>query len=200
EFKEKFAGKAVAQKKKIGFDGLFTFLTVGSIEKTKRFDLLIRVFCELEKSYHHIGLIIVGEGDELDSLKALARGSEHIYFSGARFEDVGLFYSMADVFVLPGLGGLAINEAMAYGLPVISAPADGTELDLILDGETGFLIGMNAEEELREKLEWCIRHPERVKEMGRRAREFVASHYSLENMIRNFKRAIRLAISAKGRG
>lgn len=43
--------------------------------------------------------------------------------------------------VLPGLGGLAIQEMMWHGLPVISSHADGTEQDLILDGKSGFFVG-----------------------------------------------------------
>lgn len=201
-FKEEHFSEVEALKSEIGFQEKFIFLAVGSIEKTKRFDLLIRVFRDLGKSYPHIGLIIVGGGnaEELNRLKALAGESDRIYFAGPRFEDVGLFYSMADVFVLPGLGGLAINEAMAYALPVISAPADGTELDLVKKNRTGFLIGMDAADDLRRKMEWCIRYPEAVRKMGNHAREFVASQYSLNNMINNFKEAVRLALSAKNGG
>ena len=41
--------------------------------------------------------------------------------------------------ILPGRGGLAIQELLWYGLPVISGVADGTERDLIRDGKNGFL-------------------------------------------------------------
>ena len=44
---------------------------------------------------------------------------------------------MSNIFVLPGTGGLAINEAMAYGLPVICSEADGTEKDLVIKVERG---------------------------------------------------------------
>ena len=46
-----------------------------------------------------------------------------------------------DIFVLPSRGGLAINHAMASGLPVIVSEGDGTELDLI-DHGIGFYLKM----------------------------------------------------------
>ena len=40
-------------------------------------------------------------------------------------------FAGADLFVLPGTGGLAVQEAMSYALPVIVAKGDGTQEDLV---------------------------------------------------------------------
>ncbi len=44
------------------------------------------------------------------------------------------YFARADLFVLPGTGGLAVQQAMAHALPVIVARGDGTQDDLVRDG------------------------------------------------------------------
>lgn len=41
------------------------------------------------------------------------------------------YFQQADLFVLPGTGGLAVQELMSYGLPVVVAKGDGTQDDLV---------------------------------------------------------------------
>ena len=62
--------------------------------------------------------------------------AENIYpqaeFPGdQRGADLQPYFAAADLFVLPGTGGLAVQEAMAAGLPVIVAEGDGTQDDLV---------------------------------------------------------------------
>ena len=59
----------------------------------------------------------------------------------------------ADVFVLPtreDIWGLVINEAMAYGLPVITTDKCNAGLELIQNGINGFVIKKDSEKELME--------------------------------------------------
>ena len=52
-------------------------------------------------------------------------------------------YALADVFVLPSVEetwGLVVNEAMACGLPVIVTERVGSSVDLVRDGENGYVI------------------------------------------------------------
>lgn len=166
------------------------FLAVGGLDYAKRFDLLINAFRELHKYFKNIGLIIVGDGPDRESLYELAENHEKIYFAGAQFEDVGLYFMAGNIFVLPGLGGLAINEAMVYGLPVISAPADGTELDLITDHETGFLIGINDQENLYGKMKWFVDHPDKINKMGKTALNKITTSHSFNSMIRSIHQSV----------
>jgi glycosyltransferase involved in cell wall biosynthesis len=182
-------------KSDLGLEKRFVFLAVGGLEKAKRFDLLIKSFRQLDQDNHYIALVLVGGGLEEEHLKEMASNAKNIYFSGAQFKDVGLYFSIADVFVLPGLGGLAINEALAYGLPVISGAADGTELDLVINGQTGFLIEEDMETGLYQKMEWCIAHPAETAEMGTKGKELITTRFTLENMISNIKESIRRAHS-----
>jgi len=119
-----------------------TFLYVGGLVKTKRPADLIEAFSVILKT-GDATLWFVGEGPELESLQQLVRDlnlEDSVRFFGKVFNGVGSYFKAADVVVVPGLGGLVINHAMIFGKPVICGIADGTELDLIKDGLTGYLL------------------------------------------------------------
>ncbi len=194
DYKKANAERASELSEKLKTSDKFVFITVGSVEKQKRFDRLIRAFLKLNKEEKNIALIIVGDGAELENLKLLANGNENIIFAGSQFEDVGLYFMQGNVFVLPGLGGLSINEAMTYEMPVISAPADGTELDLIKNFETGFLLETSSDDELYERMKWCCQNKEKMSTMGETAYKFITENYSLENMINNIMQSVTEAI------
>jgi glycosyltransferase involved in cell wall biosynthesis len=68
-------------------------------------------------------------------------------------------------------------EAYSYGKPVI-APAHGSFLDLIKDGQTGLFYEAGNINSLREKLEWAMENPSKMAEMGKNARAFVEADFS----------------------
>jgi glycosyltransferase involved in cell wall biosynthesis len=83
-----------------------------------------------------------------------------------------------DVFVLPSIvegRALVQQEAMACRLPVVATRNAGAE-DLIINGETGFLIPIRSPEAIAEKISWCASNRSRTSGMGiaawRRASEF----------------------------
>ena len=78
-------------------------------------------------------LVIVGDGPARAEFETLA---QQVYpraeFAGARHgNELEPYYQAADLFVLPGTGGLAVQQAMARALPVIVAQGDGTQDDLV---------------------------------------------------------------------
>jgi glycosyltransferase involved in cell wall biosynthesis len=105
-----------------------TVLFVGRLQSRKRVDFLIRASAGLpEELQPH--LIIVGEGPGRQEFETLA-GEIYpdVEFVGEkRGDELEVFFAKADLFVLPGTGGLAVQQAMAHGLPVIVARGDGTQ-------------------------------------------------------------------------
>lgn len=83
------------------------------------------------------------------------------------------YYNSADVFVFPSLVegfGLVLLEAMACGVPIITTPNTAGP-DIITDGVEGFIVPIRDRDALKEKLEWCYRHPRKLADMGRAARQ-----------------------------
>ncbi len=112
-------------------------LYVGAIEKRKRVDdliLLIHRLNENEKTFH---LTIIGDGDELETCKNLAKNLSmtNIEFAGRQYDKDKLkhCYFSSDLFVMPGDGGLAIAQSLLFGLPAVCVASDRTEEDYIDD-------------------------------------------------------------------
>ena len=109
-------------------------LFVGRLQARKRIDLLIRACAALKT--HKPALTIVGDGPEREALEKLA--TEHFPttdFRGALYDDaLAAEYRAADLFALPGTGGLAVQDALRYALPVVAAEGDGSQADMVREG------------------------------------------------------------------
>jgi glycosyltransferase involved in cell wall biosynthesis len=96
----------------------------------------------------------------------------------------------ADLFVLPGTGGLAVQEAMSFGLPVITAEADGTQVDLVRPGNGWQIQGGNLDE-LVETMTRALSDPLQLREMGAESYRIVAEEINLDHMVEVFGRAVQ---------
>jgi glycosyltransferase involved in cell wall biosynthesis len=168
-----------------------TVLFVGRLQQRKRVDLLIRACAALPPQLQP-RLWIVGEGPARAELEALAAN----VYPRARFWG-GLYGSalqplwlQADLFVLPGTGGLAVQEAMGYALPVIVAEGDGTQDDLVTP-ETGWQVPPGDLDALQQALLQALGDLPRLRTKGAAAYERVARHVNLDNMVAVFLQAIR---------
>jgi len=92
----------------------------------------------------------------------------------------------ASVFVLPSYNEgqpLAVLEAMAYGLPVVSTPIGGIP-EAITDGETGFLIRPGDVEALVHRITLLLQNRSLRKQMGAKAREKALNQFDVRSVIR----------------
>lgn len=117
-----------------------TFLYVGALGRSKKLDLLINAFSELRNTRNNIKLIIIGDGPDRNSLEAYLKKLDdpNILYMGRIVDGVDAYFAATDCFVLPGVGGLGLNQAMYWKKICIVGEADGTEDDLVIDNETGF--------------------------------------------------------------
>jgi len=179
-----------------GYDRRPKILFVGRIQSRKRIDNLLRACARLPEAIQPL-LWIVGDGPSRNELITLAG---QIYptaeFPGEkRGSELKDYFLRADLFVLPGTGGLAIQEAMAYGLPVIVAEGDGTQDDLVRSGN-GWLIPADDENALIKTLEEALSDPKRLREMGAASFKIVQEEVNVENMVAVFVEAANLVKSS----
>jgi glycosyltransferase involved in cell wall biosynthesis len=171
-------------------------LFVGRLQARKRIDLLLRA-CAALPPERQPRLWIVGEGPERAALEALAR---EVYpaaqFLGARHgPELEPLFRAADLFVLPGTGGLAVQQAMSFGLPVMVAEADGTQTDLVRP-ENGWQLQPGSQESLEQHLSEALADPPRLRRMGAASYRIVSEEINLENMVQVFTRAVACALEA----
>ena len=169
-------------------------LFVGRLQRRKRIDLLLKACAALPLQLQP-ELCIVGEGPALQEFQALAR---QVYpqaqFVGThRGPELEPYFASADLFVLPGTGGLAVQEAMAHGLPVIVAEGDGTQDDLVQPGN-GWRIPPGDLQALTNILHQALSNPDRLRQMGRESYRIVSEEASIERMVEVFVHALVMTV------
>ena len=160
-------------------------LFVGALEPNKRLNIFIEALKILTEKGYKVDGLIIGSGTAESYYRDYADklGLKNCQFLGKIVNGVNIYFQIADIFVLPGRGGLSINQALINGLPVIcNTPADGTELDMIEDGKTGFLIKFMDTPNLVHALEKMIENRRHL-EMGRNARDVIDKKYNIAAML-----------------
>jgi len=167
-----------------------TILFVGRLQARKRVDLLIQACAALHATLQP-KLIVVGDGPASDELRRMA---ENIYpkaeFVGSKLgPELEPFFTQADLFVLPGTGGLAIQQAMAHALPVVVAQGDGTQDDLVRS-ENGWQVPPDDLQSLVGTLHQALSDPVRLRRMGEASYRIVAEEINVDKMVEVFLQAI----------
>lgn len=168
-------------KKALGMTGKRMILSIGQFIHRKGFDILLEAASRLtdDVEIHIVG----GEPTQeyLDICQKL--GLTNVYFDGFMKKDRLIqYYKAADLFVLPtreDIWGLVINEAMAYGLPVITTDRCAAGLDLVENNVNGYIVPVNDALQLAEKMHMALSAD--LVEMGRSSLAKIRP-YTIENM------------------
>jgi glycosyltransferase involved in cell wall biosynthesis len=159
-------------------------LFVGRLQERKRVDLLLKACALMEQEPE---CCIVGDGPERS---ALERSSQEIYpqakFKGAKQgEALDSLFEQADLFVLPGTGGLAVQEALAHGLPAIVAEGDGTQRDLVNE-DNGWLVQPGNLDDLSKALRQALSDPEGLLRKGEASYQIALHRANIDAMAKVF--------------
>lgn len=148
------------------YHGKKIIFTLCYLTERKGIDNLIISFNRLKDN--NSVLLIGGSGEFENRLKSLARYSKNIHFLGyLNDQQKANYYSIADFFVFPTLydvWGFVVNEALYYGLPVVTTNKAGA-VELINNDITGYIIKPNNVDELTSMIEYLIKNPHKIKEM-----------------------------------
>ena len=101
---------------------------------------------------------------------------------GRAHSEVLTLMQNCDIFCLPSIvegRALVMQEAMSQGLPIIITANTGGE-DLVIEGETGFLIPIRSPKAIAEKINWFFENQSCISEMGEKAK-IHAAKYTWEN-------------------
>ena len=190
-FKPASIEEKVLKKKQLGLNkNDFVLGNVGRMDYWKNQRILIEILPDLKKISPQIKLILVGRGEEEGNLKKLAikKGVKNdVIFLGQR-SDVNQILKAFDIFVFPSLTEglpLVVIEAMATGLPIVASHVGGIP-ELVVNGETGFLVSPTSKEEIKETIIKLLNNPKLRKEMGQIARKRFETHFSLPQMVQKY--------------
>ncbi len=180
-------------------DAAFVVLYVGALDPVKRVDMLMKAFSKLHAAHgNKVVLHIVGKGESLEELQQLAATLQCpvIKFHGQVIDDVNRFFLGSDVFVLPGLGGLAVSEAMVHGLPVIASVGDGCEMDLV-DETNGVIDPYLNEDSLFKYLSDLYADTVKLNSMKEASLKKIKEQYNIKEYLLNIQRAVDYVTSEK---
>ena len=173
-------------------------LHVGRLVADKRVGLLIEAMPAVLRSVPQARLTIVGDGPERARFEELARSlgvGDAVRFAGAVYDPTGLarHFLSASVFVLPGLGGLSINEAMFYGLAIVCSSGDGTEKFLVREGFNGTFFRTDDRRSLEQAIVRLMSDPGGLRSMGLRSREIIDREVNIATVVERYVEAFARA-------
>lgn len=175
------------------------FLSVGRLEPEKQLDWVLKGFAKTVK-LHPSHLVIVGKGQELPKLQALAKElhiSERVTFAGFVSDELlPTYYAACDVFVAAGIAELqsiVTLEAMASGLPVVGVNAVALP-ELIKPGENGFLFEVGDIAKLSQHLSTMAGSPELCHEFGKHSLTAVQRH-NMDSVLDEFEETYRQVLA-----
>ncbi|MCU0490255.1 MAG: glycosyltransferase family 4 protein [Chloroflexaceae bacterium] len=186
-------------------------LCVGRLVPMKGIETLLHACARLRDQNHRFTLTVAGEGPELAALEALRASlqlNEHVRFLGGvasalvveQLKQAGLFVLAA----CPAGNGeqldgipVALMEAMAMGVPVVSTTVSGIP-ELVQHGVNGLLVPPNEPAALAEAIAsaWHMA-PEQRQAMAHRARATIEQHYNVERTVDEIQRAARESSEGK---
>ncbi|MFH1332568.1 MAG: glycosyltransferase family 4 protein [archaeon] len=147
-------------------------LLVGNNFQTKGVSTLILATKILKNEFPEMKVTIVGEDKATNYMKKIAREEgvqEMVNFTGhVNYEQLKEYYKKADIFAMPSTiesFGIALLEAMNYGLPLIGTNAGGIP-EIIEEGKNGFLIEPKKPKALAEKNKNAFHRRQNKKKYG----------------------------------
>ncbi|MGM9882458.1 MAG: glycosyltransferase [Bacilli bacterium] len=143
---------------------------IGRLSKEKGIDRLIDIFNKRDPKYKDWKLLIYGSGDTSNlkfdnSVKEMGTVSN----VGDALKDASIFALTSYREGFP----MVILEAYEYGIPVIAYDFEVSSSEIIVDGETGYIIQQGNKEEYIKKLNELMGNKELRLKMGKNAKDFV---------------------------
>lgn len=170
-------------KKTIGIHEKNMILYVGQFIHRKGLDVLLNAFSEINLSAE---LFLIG-GVETEEYRRIIKEKKikNVHFIDfIQLDELKKYYLAADLFVLPtreDTWGLVVNEAMTYGLPVITTNRCVAGLELIENNKNGYLISIEDVINLHEKIVFLLANPD-LRDQIAKNNFFKIKDYNYENM------------------
>lgn len=177
-------------------DGIINLLFLSNLFWQKGVFVLLKAFAQVAEKYDHVKLNIVGasRGKKQEEsisvfIKKNGLAGKTEYYGPLYSEEKKKHFTNADIFVLPSLNesfGLVNIEAMHYELPVI-ATDQGAIPEIIIDGETGFVVKTGSVDDLVEKIGMLVENRELRLKMGESGQKRFKENYTYSIFESNMK-------------
>ncbi len=178
-----------------------SLIAVGRLDPVKGFDLLLHAFHQLQDKYPDWHLTILGEGPsraELEELRSQLNLTDRVHIPG-QVQNVNAHLQQADIFVMSSrFEGfpMALCEAMACGLPVISTDCLSGPREIVTDGVDGILVTIEDVDALAAGLDTLMSDPTKRQQLAQAAPQ-VLERFGLEQVMCKWTDAIKQVIDRR---
>jgi L-malate glycosyltransferase len=176
------------------------FISVANLVPYKDYFSILKALDLLKTSGYQFHYFIIGEGPNRSAIEAQINVlglQQDVTLVGA-IHNVSDYLQQADLFIHSSKGegcSNAILEAMAAGLPVVASDTGGTPE--IVEEAYGRLFAYQNVDELYKHLKWFLDNPEKLKEMGVKAKETAVQRFSVSRMISEYEHIIQQVANKK---
>lgn len=169
-----------------GVEGKKILLCIGRMVPQKQHADLITAWLDLRELDPNLVLVFVGKGELFEGLQEAAdeTDAERIVFTGGvPAGDDFAWIATADLVVLPGAVGLALNQSMALGKPTIIADEPGADAELLQHGINGWRFPRGNIQALVETVRQMLHDPQAAQARGQAARGTIEQRATIERMV-----------------
>ena len=184
-------------KKELNFketDKILIF--TGRLTKNKKVDHAIQAFDKIQNTYSNTHLVIIGDGEELESLKKLTTNlkTPNIHFLGSIYDESTLakWLTISDIYIMPAYVGLGIIHAFCYELPFITEEDEnhGPEIQFLKKNSNGYIVEKNNITQLYEAIKLLLSNQEMLKSFSNKAFKIIENEGDVFSMISNMNKAL----------
>jgi glycosyltransferase involved in cell wall biosynthesis len=157
---------------------------------------------KLSSKYPNIELLVIGTGPDGNNLKEQVEKTQlqnHVRFVGGVYDIaiLGRYFKSSSIYVLAGMSGLSINEAMCLGLPVVCSMADGTEKRLVRENQNGhYFIDSNLES-LIEVIDRMLGDLTKTKKMGIESERIIREEININTVLEKYREAFNFVLKSQ---
>lgn len=162
-------------------------LGLGPIEQHKGFREAVWAFDIVHHLYDDVQLLLIGEGPDRPRVAQFARQigvQKYVHFVSMR-DDLAPYLHRAEMVWVPSLRGGGVGaalEAMAAGRPVIASRLPDLA-EIVVDGETGFLVEPNNKAALARQTRLLLDDPLGRQRMGEAGQQRVREQFTVAGLV-----------------
>lgn len=180
---------------------IITFITIGFLEERKGQDILLKAIHKLPDNIKNQSeFYLVGHNNTLlgEKICREIKDNKRIIITGSvDREKIHELLRLSDVLICPSRQDpmpTVAAEAMMHAVPCIVSDITGTAA-YIHDGEDGLVFQCENENNLAEKMQWCIKNKDKLESMGEKARKLYETYFSMSAFEKRLLEIIRNVIT-----
>lgn len=170
----------------------------GALYKEKRLDFLLEAADRIKAQNPAFKLLIIGSGNDVATVETFAQNRDWVVYAGPKFDrEKALYFSISELFLMPGAVGLAVLDAFALETPMILCDINihGPEVDYLED-QTNCMFTADDVSDFSEKTLQLLNNSAQLEHLKQGCIRS-ANEITLEKMLEKFVNGVKQCVDEK---